>query len=164
MKTVTLANQTRATLVLNLPHDVVPEMASRAVVGTRDHDAATGERTVRAHRKRISGSVTLLPKGIEGDMVRGLPFSVMRSPDVQRALNAWPPKLAAKVLDPAAREAEEKDLAAAAKKSGEAMRLAREQAARKATKLARAAGTPEPRPEGNGTKAAGRVARPAGKE
>lgn len=173
VKTVTLANQTRTTLVLNLPHDVVPELATRGVVGTRDHNGKTGDRTVRAHRKRISGSVTLLPKGIEGDMVRGLPFSVMKSPDVQRALNAWPPKLAAKILEKDEREKEEKALAEQAEKDATAKALAKTMADKRAAKLAKAAGAPAasvPTPNGNGNgngngpKAAGRVARPAGKE
>jgi len=49
-----------------------------------------------------------MPKGFSGDMVRGLPESVLKSPDVQRALQAWPPKLAAKTLSKDEREAEDK--------------------------------------------------------
>lgn len=123
MKTVSLANQTRAILTFNLPHNLVPELASRGVVGVRDHNPTTGERTVQARRKWISGSVTLMPKGTSGDIVRGLPVSVLEAPDVKRALGAWPPKVAAKVLDPAEREAEAKaqaEAAANAEKESEA--------------------------------------------
>ena len=101
MPSVSLANQTRFVMVLNLPHEVVPERASRMLVGTTDHDATTGERHLRATRKRISGSVTLQPKGVAGDVVRGLPMNVLRAPEVRRALQAWPPKLAAKTFEDA---------------------------------------------------------------
>lgn len=83
-------------------------MATRGVVGTRVHNAATGERMVQAHRKWISGSVTLLPKGTPGDIVRGLPLSVLQAPDVKRALGSWPPKIASKILDVTERAAEER--------------------------------------------------------
>lgn len=80
MKTLTLKNRTNAILVINLPHALVPECASHSVVGTRSHDKASGERRIEAHRKRISGSITLLAEG----SVEGLPLSVRRAPDVVR--------------------------------------------------------------------------------
>lgn len=113
--TVALANQTRTIQVLNLPHSVVPELATRGVVGTQDHDKITGERHVRAHKKKISGSITLMPKGIEGDIVSGLPLSVLKAPDVERAIHAWPPRVASKISS-----APERDIAAEeAKKKAE---------------------------------------------
>lgn len=155
--------------MLNLPYDVVPEMCTRAVVGTRDHNPESGERTVRAHRKRISGSLTLMPKGTQGDVIRGLPESVLKAPDVDRALKMWPPKIAAKVFDKDAREADEKQRTEAAEKQAELDKAHSEALERKAAKLAkRSAGDTAPAE----TKAAApddkskaeRVARKAAKE
>lgn len=120
VRTVELANQTRFIQVLNLPHDVVPEMSSRGIVGTRDHDPVSGERPVRVHKKCISGSITLMPKGTEGDIVRGLPPSVMQAPDVQRALTMWPPRIAAKTLEKYEWEKAEQERAEAAEKQATA--------------------------------------------
>lgn len=172
MKTATLANQTRTTIVLNLPYDVVPELATRGVVGTREHNGESGDRTVRAHRKRISGSLTLLPKGTPGDMLRGLPASVLEAPDVKRALNAWPPKIAAKVLDTEAREQDDKERAEAAAKDEKRQQTDATLAATKRDKLAKAAGAlVEAKPSAatatktdSGTQTTGRGARPVSKE
>jgi hypothetical protein len=170
VRTVALANQTRFTLVLNLPYDLVPEMCSRGIVGTRDHDPASGERAVRVHKKRISGSVTLQPKGVEGDIARGLPESVLRAPDVDRALKMWPPKLAAKTLSKDERAAEEKALAELAEKDAKAAKTSAELVAKKAAKRAKIAANPpaptfeEPAPAGAVTTTpAERVARGAGR-
>lgn len=86
MKTLSIVNRTNAILVINLPHNIVPECATRGVVGVREHNAETGERTLVAHRKQISGSVTLLAKGSAdgADRVDGLPPSVRMAPDVKR--------------------------------------------------------------------------------
>lgn len=150
MKTVSLANQTRAILTFNLPHDLVPELASRGVVGVREHNPTTGERTVQARRKWISGSVTLMPKGTSGDIVRGLPISVLEAPDVKRALGAWPPKVAAKVLDPKEREAEAKAHAEAAakvkKEAEEHVAFMKAKAAKKAAPAAPAPAVPNDKP------------------
>lgn len=151
VRTVALANQTRFIQVLNLPYDVVPEMCTRAVVGTRDHNPASGERSVRAHRKRISGSVTLMPKGTPGDVVRGLPESVLKAPDVERALKMWPPKIAAKTLSKDEREAEDKERAAAEEEQAKLDKAHAEALKRREAKLAkRAAGeTAEVAPAGD---------------
>jgi hypothetical protein len=138
VKTVALANQTRVTQTFNLPSDVVPELATRGIVGTRAHNAKTGERAVQAVRKWISGSVTLLPKGTPGDIVRGLPLSVLQAPDVKRALGAWPPKIAAKILEPAERAAEEKKAGEVVEKQKAAEEAAKKLAATKAAKRAAA--------------------------
>ncbi len=105
-RVVTLANQTRVVQVLNLPAHVVPELSVRMVTGHTVHDTAVrtengrrirgGERTLRKRTARVGGSITLQPKGCEGDMVRDLPESVLMAEEVQRAINAWPPRLAAK--------------------------------------------------------------------
>lgn len=136
MKTVSLANQTRATQTFNLPADVVPELATRGIVGTRAHNPATGERAVQVVKKWISGSVTLMPKGTPGDIVRGLPLSVLQAPDVKRAIGEWPPKIAAKVLDPAEREAEERKAGEAADRQRAANEATTKLAAAKAAKRA----------------------------
>ncbi len=126
MRTVSLANQTKTIQVFNLPSVLVPEMSTLGSVGTTEHSTALartkgrkvrggdGERRVRLHRKRISGSVTLMPKGQPGDIVHDLPESVLAAPDVARALGAFPPKIAAKTFDKEEREKRRADAAAKA--------------------------------------------------
>jgi len=88
--------------VLNLPHSVVPEQATMAVVGTlgpefkgtREQAATAPPRAFKVHKKPISGSVTLLGRGSgEGEVVDDLPLSVREAPDVQAALAARPTPL-----------------------------------------------------------------------
>jgi hypothetical protein len=79
--TYTLANKTKLPVILNLPHGVVPELASMSVVGTLDH-LTTGERPLRATKRAISGSLTLCAKGTDGDKIAGLPQSVLNAPEV----------------------------------------------------------------------------------
>lgn len=84
MPTVTLTNKTKQPIVFNLPHHIVPECATMGVVATFDRDKLTGAKVLRPVRKPLSGSVTLLAKGV----VEGLPVSVQRAPDVIAAVNA----------------------------------------------------------------------------
>jgi hypothetical protein len=85
VKTLSIINRTNAILVINLPHNLVPECATRGVVAVREHNGETGERTLVAHKKAISGSITLLAKGSpdNGDRVDGLPLTVRAAPDVR---------------------------------------------------------------------------------
>lgn len=161
--TVSLANQTRSIMVLNLPYEVVPECSSRGVAGTRDHDPTSGARSVRAHKKKISGSITLMPKGMEGDMSAGLPLSVLKAPDVERALKAWPPKLASKIQTRTELEASRTKAAEAtevAKKAAEETARLRQVRADRLAVMAGADVKPasEPKPNAPSTKP-GRVAR-----
>lgn len=122
-RVVRLANQTRMVQVLNLPAHLVPELSTRGRVATTVHDTAVrseggrrvrgGERSVRTRTTRIAGSITLQPKGYPGDIVRDLPPSILLAPEVQRALNAWPPKIAASEITIHVRE-EERTVEAAA--------------------------------------------------
>lgn len=86
--TCTLVNKKRGLMVLNLYHGDVPELAKMGVVGTRGYDPETGKRPVLAHKRPISGSVTLLAKGDPGggDCVSGLPRSIRASADVKAAV------------------------------------------------------------------------------
>lgn len=88
--TVKLQNHSRRMLVLNLPHeDVCSEEkchCSRQLVGVQQHDAATGEKTVQAFKRRLAGALTLCAKGTDGDTVSDLPDGVLRAPDVRAAI------------------------------------------------------------------------------
>lgn len=88
MKTLTLINKSKSIQTINLPHHIVPERATRGVVGTLAHDPASGERHVRAHKKAISGSITLMAAGTDGSTVEGLPLSVASAPDTKRMIAA----------------------------------------------------------------------------
>lgn len=84
---VTLENTSGAIVVINLPHEIVCTdercCCSVGVHGVQDHDPKTGQRLVVGGRKRIAGSVTLLPKGQEGSVAYDLPPSVILAPDVR---------------------------------------------------------------------------------
>jgi hypothetical protein len=82
-----LVNETTAPQVLNLPHAIVPECATMGVVGTTDHDTKTGERPLRARKGPISGSVTLMPKGMKGASAE-VPRTALHAPDVKAAIAA----------------------------------------------------------------------------
>ena len=79
---VALRNLSRGMIVLNLPSAVVPECAKRGVLGTLRHDPRSGERTLQAKKRWVSGSVTI-PAGETSDL---LPESALRAPDVQAAI------------------------------------------------------------------------------
>jgi hypothetical protein len=164
VKTVTLANQTRSIQVMNLPFEIVPELSSRGVAGTQDHDGSTGGRSVRAHRKKISGSITFQPKGTKGDILERLPLSVLDAPDVKRALEAWPPKLAAKLLEPREQEEAEARAVADAKKREEEAAEHRRLLDVKASRRAAMAGAQVEPSVQTTTRKEGRVARPTSKE
>lgn len=104
--TCTLANNMPGMQVFNLPHALVPERASMAVVGTRPHNPKTGQRQVRAHKRPISGSLTFLGKGKKGDTLEGLPRTVLRAPEVKAALAAGELLLVEAKAAPAASPAE----------------------------------------------------------
>lgn len=104
-------------LVLNLPHDVVPERATIGVVGTltpefrgsREQASGAPPRELIVQKKAVSGSVTLLAKGSPGggDVIDGLPLSVREAPDVQSALRTRPsPSIRIEVYDAPAALAE----------------------------------------------------------
>ncbi len=87
-------------LVINLPHDLVPERAAIGVVGTltpefrgkRSQASHATVREIQAVRKPLSGSFTLLAKGSPGggDVIDGLPVAVLDAPDVKKARDARP--------------------------------------------------------------------------
>lgn len=95
-ETCFITNKTKGILVLNLPHHVVPEHAKMGVVGVRIASTKTTkveggrtyreiERKVHAHKKPISGSVTLLGRGRKGDTVE-VSRSAVHAPDVKAAV------------------------------------------------------------------------------
>lgn len=83
---VSLRNKTRALQVYNLPHGIVPEHATMSVVGVTEHDPVTGERPVQAYRKPISGSLTFLAAGHDGDFHLDLPNSVLQVAEISHAV------------------------------------------------------------------------------
>jgi hypothetical protein len=88
-ETCTIANKTATILVLNLPHAEVPAHATMGVVGVRGHVPQTGERPIRAIKRAISGSVTLLAKGSKKDGDKAVIHrSALFAPDVKAALAA----------------------------------------------------------------------------
>jgi hypothetical protein len=95
-ETCLITNKTKGILVLNLPHHVVPEHARMGVVGVRISTTKSTkvekgrtyreiERKVHAHKKPISGSVTLLAKGKKGDTAE-VARSAIHAPDIKAAL------------------------------------------------------------------------------
>lgn len=95
-QTCLITNKTRAILVLNLPHGLVPEHAKMGVIGTRVATVTSErvekgrrfvelERKVVAHKRPVSGSVTLLAKGSEGDTAE-VARTALFAPDVKAAL------------------------------------------------------------------------------
>lgn len=95
-ETCLITNKTKRILVLNLPHHVVPEHAKMGVVGvrvatTKSTKVENGrkyreiERKVHAHKKPISGSVTLLAGGTKGDTAE-VARSAIHAPDIKAAL------------------------------------------------------------------------------
>ncbi len=100
---VGLRNRRARMVTLNLPRHVVPERAERAAVGVRDHAAGPssglrdaserglGGRSLRVEARHLSGSLTLSARGTAGSELLGLPPSVLRAPDVVRALRGPDP-------------------------------------------------------------------------
>ena len=95
-ETCLITNKTKGILVLNLPHHVVPEHAKMGVVGVRVATTKSTkveggrtyreiERKVHAHKKPISGSVTLLGRGRKGDTVE-VARSAILAPDINVAI------------------------------------------------------------------------------
>jgi hypothetical protein len=95
-ETCLISNRTRGILVLNLPHGVVPEHATMGLVGTRiatvkSEKVEKGRKfiemecRVHAHKRPISGSITLLGKGQDGSAVE-VSRSAIHAPEVKAAL------------------------------------------------------------------------------
>lgn len=89
---VTLQNRSGRQILFHLHHDATCSEAkcfcSRRVVGVQDHDPATGQRTLRAHKRRVPDSVTLNAYRTEGDKISGLPDGVLHVPEVAAAISA----------------------------------------------------------------------------
>lgn len=89
---ITLENLVRRPHVITLVHDTACDEescnCSRTVIGVTDHDARTGKKTVRAVRKKLPTSVTLLARGSAGggDVAVGLPHGVRNLPHVKKLL------------------------------------------------------------------------------
>jgi hypothetical protein len=87
---LTIENKSRRTVILNLPHDVVCTGDScgcgRMKVGVQDHDPQTGERTLRAIRKKVPASITLTSVGTPGATLTGLPNRLIHVAELKRAV------------------------------------------------------------------------------
>jgi len=78
-------------LVINLPRLYVPEAAQQTRVARSVNDA--DPRAISVRTEVVSGSVTLTAAGTPGCEV-AVSASVLRAPDVQKALRASPPLVA----------------------------------------------------------------------
>lgn len=89
--TVTLQNRTGRQFIFHLEHAATCTdelcFCGRKVVGVQDR-AKTGEKTVRALKRRVPDSVTLNAVRTEGDKVSGLPDGVLHVADVSNAIRA----------------------------------------------------------------------------
>lgn len=94
-ETCLITNKTKGILILNLPHGVVPEHAHMAHVGTREEKIKSTkveggrkyveiERKIVSHKRPVSGSITLLAKGQQGDTVE-VARSAIFAPEVKSA-------------------------------------------------------------------------------
>lgn len=87
---VTLKNKARAMKVFNLPHAIVCTEAlclcTRRVTGVQDVHPETGEKSMRALKKRLADSVTFTAAGTEGDEVSDLPDTVLAVPEIAAAI------------------------------------------------------------------------------
>ncbi len=90
--TITLQNRSGRQFVFHVEHEAACTEkqchCTRRVVGVQDRDRATGQKTLRAHKRRVPGSVTLNAARTEGDAVSGLPEGVLQVPDVAVAVRA----------------------------------------------------------------------------
>lgn len=87
----TLTNRTQQVLTFILhagPHVAELLPVVRQTVAVEKHDPVTGARSLEQKARRLPTSVTLQPKGIDGDRVAGLPNSVLHCPDIQRAMRS----------------------------------------------------------------------------
>jgi hypothetical protein len=109
VKLVRIENLTRTMQVLNLPHSVVPELATMGVRATlegeprvrKDKAAQAAAPGLRVERLPISGAITLLPKGNQKGSTRdGLPLSVLKAPEIAAARGANPARIKVTVYDP----------------------------------------------------------------
>lgn len=84
---VILRNRTKKHYVFGLPHAKVCTEAqclcTRQKVGVQDHNPATGEKTLRAVRQRLQGSVSLNAAGTDGSETEPLPNGAARLPEVR---------------------------------------------------------------------------------
>jgi hypothetical protein len=90
--TVTLENRSPRRKIFHLTHDHACSGAScscaRVVVGVQDHNPKTGVKSLRALRRRLPGSITLLARGHEGAKVSGLPETILADAEVAKAIRA----------------------------------------------------------------------------
>jgi hypothetical protein len=89
---VTLQNRARSLVTFILPHHVACSETScgctRQVVGVTDIDKVSGKKTVRALKRKLAASITLMAAGHEGDTLEGLNDGVAMIPEVRAAEKA----------------------------------------------------------------------------
>lgn len=61
---------------------------TRQLVVTEQYDPKTGARSTNSTLKRFPRSISLMPKGIEGDVLRGLPDAVRHCPEIAADIRA----------------------------------------------------------------------------
>jgi hypothetical protein len=129
-----IENLVKRAHTFNLPSDIMgPAFGVRQLCGARRYKGKPGEPRVRGGYKRLSTSLTVRPKGKDGDTVLGLPPAVRRCPEVEAAARAGLIRLhtidpcKTKTLVDAARAGAEKKAAAT---KAEAERLKKKAAAK----------------------------------
>lgn len=84
---VTIENLVKRPHVFNLPAAIMgPAFGVRKLCGARRYKGKPGEPRVRGGYKRLSESLTVRPKGKDGDTVVALPPAVRRCPEVETAV------------------------------------------------------------------------------
>jgi hypothetical protein len=106
---VTLKNKARAMKVFNLPHAIVCTEAlclcTRRVTGVQDVHRETGEKQMRALKKRLADSITFTAAGTEGDTIKELPDTVLQVPEIGAAIRRRELAIVTAQAAPAAEEA-----------------------------------------------------------
>jgi hypothetical protein len=89
---VTLRNRSKTeprTLILDTDDPVASHaLRTIATVQVEVHNPKTGDRSLKGVRRRLPKSITLQPKGVEGDKVEGLPNHVLKCREVIKARDA----------------------------------------------------------------------------
>jgi len=84
-----IENLVKRAHTFNLPARIMgPAFGVRQLCGARRYKGKPGEPRIRGGYKRLSTSLTVRPKGKDGDKVIGLPPAVRRCPEVAAAEKA----------------------------------------------------------------------------
>lgn len=133
---INLENLRKQAVVLNLPYQTAGDVSlcCRQEVGRIVIDRQSGQKALKLEKRKLSGSLSLRPKGKAGSKAYGLPPGVERCPDVQAGLRGgW---LRCQHLDAEELKLQEKAIGEAEYAAEMAKKHAAEMAKRKAAKRA----------------------------